>query len=179
MSSLFDREALGLGMIGLGLCDHGRQINDTSLRWASVSPSMYRWVVWIDRWPASSCTSRREPPALWTSLAARVMNVRWPEWDEQPSRPIVRYVLANQMTMPNGVMAPPRSDRTTGPMPQAKPRQASSASRRSLCNGNQPAAQSLCGMVAQLDRGIDVAVGIDDHVPRQARDLGSAQARLG
>ena len=25
------------------------QISDTSLRWASVSPSMYRWVVWIDR----------------------------------------------------------------------------------------------------------------------------------
>jgi hypothetical protein len=28
---------------------HRRQIIDTSLRWASVSPSMYRWVVWIDR----------------------------------------------------------------------------------------------------------------------------------
>jgi hypothetical protein len=28
---------------------HHRQIIDTSLRWASVSPSMYRWVVWIDR----------------------------------------------------------------------------------------------------------------------------------
>jgi hypothetical protein len=28
---------------------HGGQIIDTSLRWASVSPSMYRWVVWIDR----------------------------------------------------------------------------------------------------------------------------------
>jgi hypothetical protein len=24
------------------------QIIDTSLRWTSVSPSMYRWVVWID-----------------------------------------------------------------------------------------------------------------------------------
>jgi hypothetical protein len=39
------------------------QINETSLRWASVSPSMYRCVVSIDRWPASSCTSRNEPPA--------------------------------------------------------------------------------------------------------------------
>jgi hypothetical protein len=28
--------------------DH-RQIIATSLCWASVSPSMYRWVVWIDR----------------------------------------------------------------------------------------------------------------------------------
>ena len=26
--------------------------------------TMYRCVVWIDRWPASSCTSRNEPPAL-------------------------------------------------------------------------------------------------------------------
>ncbi len=33
---------------------------------------------------------RNDPPALWTSLAARVMNVRRPEWDEQPSRPTVR-----------------------------------------------------------------------------------------
>ena len=28
---------------------HRGQIIDTSLRWASLSPSMYRWVVWIDR----------------------------------------------------------------------------------------------------------------------------------
>jgi hypothetical protein len=28
---------------------HGPQIIATSLRWASLSPSMYRWVVWIDR----------------------------------------------------------------------------------------------------------------------------------
>jgi hypothetical protein len=28
---------------------HRIQISDTSLRWTSVSPSMYRWVVWIDR----------------------------------------------------------------------------------------------------------------------------------
>ena len=28
---------------------HRGQIIATSLRWASVSPSMYRWVVWIDR----------------------------------------------------------------------------------------------------------------------------------
>ena len=63
------------------------QISETSLRWASVSPSMYRWVVRRDRWPANICTSRNEPPARWTSRAARVMNVRRPEWDEQPSRP--------------------------------------------------------------------------------------------
>ena len=28
---------------------HRGQIIDTSLRCASLSPSMYRWVVWIDR----------------------------------------------------------------------------------------------------------------------------------
>src|SRR4029077_5676506 len=37
------------------------QISATSLRWASLSPSMYRCVVWIDRWPARSCTSRNDP----------------------------------------------------------------------------------------------------------------------
>ena len=42
----------------------GRHSSDTSRRWASESPSMYRCVVWIDRWPASNWTSRSEPPAL-------------------------------------------------------------------------------------------------------------------
>src|SRR6266403_320864 len=108
---------------------------EMSLRWASVSPSMYRWVVWIDRWPASSCTSRNEPPALWTNLAARVMNVRRPEWDEQPSRPTARYARANQTTMLSEVIAPPRSERTTGPVAAAMPRQSIIASRSSLCIG--------------------------------------------
>src|SRR6266436_2048793 len=49
---------------------------------------MYRCVVWMDRWPASSCTSRNEPPALCTTRAARVTNVRRPECDEQPFRPM-------------------------------------------------------------------------------------------
>ncbi len=40
--------------------------------------------------PASSWTSRKEPPALWTSRAARVIKVRRPEWDEQPFRPTER-----------------------------------------------------------------------------------------
>src|ERR1700730_14741679 len=93
---------------------HGPQIIATSFRWASVSPSMYRWVVWIDAWPARTWTSRRHPPARWTSRAARVMNVRRPEWDEQPARPIPRYARANQLTMLIGVIGPPRSDLTTG-----------------------------------------------------------------
>jgi hypothetical protein len=37
---------------------------------------MCRWVVWIDRWPASNWKSRNDPPALCTSRAARVLNVR-------------------------------------------------------------------------------------------------------
>jgi hypothetical protein len=82
--------ALGLTMPNGGRRRHGPQIIATSLRWASLSPSMYRCVVWIDRWPASSCTSRREPPALCTIRAARVTNVRRPECDEQPLRPMLR-----------------------------------------------------------------------------------------
>ena len=33
---------------------------------------------------------REDLAALRTSLAARVMNVRRPEWDEHPSKPIAR-----------------------------------------------------------------------------------------
>ena len=78
------------------------QIIATSLRWASLSPSMYRCVVWIDRWPASSCTSRSEPPALWTMRAARVTNVRRPECDEQPFRPMFLNARLNHTTMLSG-----------------------------------------------------------------------------
>ena len=40
---------LVLTMPNGGRRDHGPQIIATSLRWASLSPSMYRCVVWIDR----------------------------------------------------------------------------------------------------------------------------------
>jgi hypothetical protein len=42
------RAAVRVGELGAAGI-HCGQIIDTSLRWASVSPSMYRWVVWIDR----------------------------------------------------------------------------------------------------------------------------------
>ena len=41
--------ALGLTMPNGGRGGHGPQIKETSLRWASLSPSMYRCVVWMDR----------------------------------------------------------------------------------------------------------------------------------
>src|SRR6202011_6418081 len=86
------------------------QIIATSLRCASLSPSMYRCVVWIDRCPANNCTSRSEPPALWTIRAARVTNVRRPECDEQPFRPMFLNARLNQTTMLTGCIPPPRSD---------------------------------------------------------------------
>jgi hypothetical protein len=79
------------------------QIIATSLRWASLSPSMYRCVVWIDRWPANSCTSRSEPPALCTIRAARVTNVRRPECDEQPFRPMFLNARLNHTTISDAV----------------------------------------------------------------------------
>ena len=45
----------------------------------------------------------------------RVMNVRRPECDEQPLRPMLRNTRLNQTTILNGVIGPPRSDRMTGP----------------------------------------------------------------
>src|SRR4029077_9522139 len=92
---------------------HGPQIIATSLRCRSLSPSMYRWVVWIDRCPANSCTSRSEPPALCTIRAARVTNVRRPECDEQPFRPMFLNARLNHTTMLSGIIRTPRSDAIT------------------------------------------------------------------
>src|ERR1700730_8772744 len=74
---------------------------------------MYRWVVWIDRGPASNCTSRSEPPALCTMRAALVTNVRRPECDEQPFRPMFLNARLNHTTMLSGLIRPPRSDEIT------------------------------------------------------------------
>src|SRR5260370_8306947 len=74
---------------------------------------MYRCVVWIERWPANSWTSRNEPPALCTNRAARVTNVLRPECDEQPFRPMLLNARLNQTTMLSGVIGPPRSDSAT------------------------------------------------------------------
>ncbi len=52
------------------------QIMAISRRLASVLPSTYRWVVCNEAWPASCWTSRSDPPASETFLAALVMNVR-------------------------------------------------------------------------------------------------------
>src|ERR1700738_91032 len=114
---------------------HGPQIIATSLRWASVSPSMYRWVVWIDRWPASSCTSRREPPALCTMRAARVTNVRRPECDEQPFRPMFLNARLNHTTMLTGRIRPPRSEAITYCDGGATWRHAAKAAARSGWSG--------------------------------------------
>ena len=46
---------------------------------------------------------------------ARVMNVRRPEWDEHPSRPVVRNAFANQFTMLTAVILAPRCDVIIGP----------------------------------------------------------------
>src|ERR1039457_4231089 len=83
------------------------------------------------------------------------MNVRRPEWDEQPFRPTARYAIANQLTMVTGVIGPPRSDRTTEPKPSVMPRQAASASARAAWTGiNRPlfflAAQVRSSMTAPM-----------------------------
>src|ERR1700722_4074161 len=58
------------------------------------------------------------------------MNVRRPECDEQTSSRTSRYAAANQLTMLTGRMAPPRTDRTTGPAPAVNLRQSVRAARR-------------------------------------------------
>jgi hypothetical protein len=51
-------------------------------------------------------------------------DVRRPECDEQPCRPMLRKTRLNQTTILSGVIGPPRSDRMTGPMPVERPRYA-------------------------------------------------------
>src|SRR6266516_7332223 len=65
-------------------------------------------------WPASSCTSRRLPPTWDTLRAARLMNVRRPECDEQPS--ILSEVESrwNHKRTVAGDNPPPRSENRIG-----------------------------------------------------------------
>jgi hypothetical protein len=111
------------------------QMSATSLRWASVSPSMYRWVVWIERWPANNRTSRKDPPVLWRRRAALVTNVRRPECDEQPLRPMLVKALLNHTTTLNDRIGPPRVDAITCSARGATSRQSASATASSGCSG--------------------------------------------
>ena len=61
------------------------RISATRVRLAAVSPSMERGVMARLGGPARSCTSRRLPPPCETVRAARVMHVRRPACDAQPS----------------------------------------------------------------------------------------------
>ena len=106
------------------------------------------------------------------------MNVRRPECDEQPCRPMLRNARLNQTTILSGVMGPPRSDRMKGPVPVKRPPSTVSASRKIGMNRDQPATAVLGGDIAQLNHRTDFASGIEHHVPGQVGDLTGAQAAL-
>src|SRR5438874_9657963 len=92
-------------------------------------------------WPASSCTSRRLPPTCETLRAARVMKVRRPECDEQPS--ILSDVTSrwNHKRTVAGDTPPPRSENRIG-------RSGVAMSPRPVCNVTSAARRSRCrGMV--------------------------------
>src|SRR6476659_4499541 len=65
-------------------------------------------------WPARSCTSRRLPPTWETLRAARVMKVRRPECDEQPSIFSEVYSRWNHKRTVAGDTPPPRSEKMRG-----------------------------------------------------------------
>src|SRR3989442_12334699 len=65
-------------------------------------------------WPASSCTSCRLPPTWETLRAARVMKVRRPECDEQPSIFSEVYSRWNHKRTVAGDNPPPRSEKMMG-----------------------------------------------------------------
>src|SRR5271166_5204583 len=89
----------------------------------------------MDRWPASNCTSRSEPPALCTMRAARVTNVRRPECNEQPFRPMFLNARLNHTTILSGLIRPPRSDAITYSDGGATCRHAARAAARSGWTG--------------------------------------------
>jgi hypothetical protein len=60
-------------------CEIRDQMSFITLRLAALSPCMYFCVVASDVCPASSCTSRSEPPASTIFFARLVMKVRLPE----------------------------------------------------------------------------------------------------
>ena len=64
-----------------------------------------------------------------------MINVRRPEWEEQPSRPMSRYALANQTTILCAVIGLPRSETITGPADCVTARHAANAVRKASCNG--------------------------------------------
>lgn len=106
------------------------------MRCPSVCPSIYRWVVSIERCPASNFTSLKLHPERCTLRAACVMNVRLSECEEQPSIASAANSATNQWTMLLGFIAPPRNDRTIGPsVTTLRPHRSVSAARNSACSG--------------------------------------------
>jgi hypothetical protein len=112
-----------------------------SVRVASVSPSMERYIRARLVGPASSCTSRRLPPTCETVRAARVMKVRHPECDEHPSIFNEVYKRWNHRHTVAGDSPPPRFEKRIG-------RSGMAMSSRALCNVTSAAWRSGCrGMV--------------------------------
>ena len=67
------------------------QMSPTTLRFAALSPWIYRWVIESEECPAISCTSRSDPPASVIFFATAVMNVLLPECEDALASPISRY----------------------------------------------------------------------------------------
>ena len=107
------------------------------------------------------------------------MNVRRPEWDEQPLSPMLWNARLNQSTILSGVIGPPRSDRMTGPMPFARPCKGGERLAKIGMQRDQSAAAVLGGDVMQLDHRTDIAGWIKHHVPGQMGDLTGPQTSLG
>src|SRR6516164_6779442 len=101
------------------------------------------------------------------------MNVRRPECEEQPVRPMARYALANQATIAMGRIGPPRSDTMTGPfVSPVCSRNRISASRSARWIGMARPLPFLGHAFLQLGRGRDLAGWVTHHLPNQVSDFG-------
>jgi hypothetical protein len=106
------------------------------------------------------------------------MNVRRPEWDEQPSRRRARYAVENQTTILSGFIGPPRSDRTTGPVPTVMSRPDSEGVPQLRVQRDPSSASIFRSVISQLNGATYLAIRIEDHVPGQFCNLAGPQPGL-
>jgi hypothetical protein len=93
------------------------------------------------------------------------MKVRWPECDEQPSKPSALYARLNQTTMLSGVMGPPRSERMTGPLTATNLSRVDQRLAKVGMKGHRATAALFRDPMLQLKGGAYLAAWVEDYFP--------------
>jgi hypothetical protein len=131
-------------------------------------------------WPASSYTSRRLPPTCETWRAARGMNVRCPEGDEQPSILSEVYSRWNHRRTVASDSPPPRSEKRidrSGVAISARALQRHERRLQVRVQGHGTAARlAFTGAVGHVQHVRDLPLRIGHHRPGQRGHCFGAEA---